>query len=151
MEDIKEKGRAAAALATGYKSQKYHCSEAVIRAVPEALGLGLPADVMKAAHGFFGGGGGTRGRCGVMEAGIMLISWLFGRLEPQQDDQCIRDLCAELKRRFEENFGSTECCDIKPKETAAYGDEYGCSRVYAEGAAIITGLLAEYMEKNKTE
>lgn len=56
----------ASKLAVEYKHQGFHCSESMIRAIPEALGLTIDMNVTRAACGFFGGGGGKGGRCGIV-------------------------------------------------------------------------------------
>ena len=133
----------AASLAHDYKLQGYHCSESAVRAVPEALGLKLSDDTVKAATGFFGGGGGMRDRCGIVEIGLMLISLEFGRLDPKPSDQDIRDMAAELFARFEKKFGSIYCRDVKPPEVERFGEEYGCMRIYEEGSALLTELMLD--------
>ncbi len=139
----KEKIARARELAHEFKIQGYHCSESIIRAVPEALGIKLSDDVIKAACGFFGGGGGTGGRCGVIESCLILISSLYGRLDSETSDQDIRVLSLELMKRFTDKFGTMNCCEIKPKEVAKYGAEYGCMRIYEEGAELVTKLLLD--------
>ena len=138
-----EKIARARELAHNYKLQGYHCSESIIRAVPEAIGLKLSDDVVKAACGFFGGGGGTGGRCGVIESCLIIISMLYGRLDSETSDQDIRVLSLELMQRFTKHFGTKQCCEIKPKEIANFGEEYGCMRIYEEGAELVTKLLLE--------
>lgn len=138
-----EKIARAREIAHNYKLQGYHCSESIIRAVPEALGLNLSDDIIKAACGFFAGGGGTGGRCGVIESCLIIISTIYGRLDSETSDQDIRDLALELMKRFKEKFGTINCCEIKPKEVAKYGGEYGCMRIYEEGAQLVTELLLD--------
>lgn len=138
-----EKIEKAASLAHEYKLQGYHCSESIIRAVPQALGIELSDDVIKAATAFFGGGGGTRGRCGVIESCLIICSMLYGRLDAVTDDQPLRDLATELMKRFNAKFGSINCATIKAGEVEKYGEEYGCMRIYEEGARLVTELLLD--------
>ena len=138
-----EKVQKAGELAQKYKKEGYHCSESIIRAVPEALGIKISDETIKAACGFFGGGGGTGDRCGVIESTFMLISILYGRMDANVSDQDIRDLAAELNKRFTEHFGSIYCRDIKPKEVEKYGADFGCMRVYEEGAKLVAQLLLD--------
>ena len=141
--DKKERIARARELAHNYKLQGYHCSESIIRAVPQALDIEISEDVVKAACGFFGGGGGTGGRCGVIESCLIIISMIYGRLDSTTSDQDIRDLALELMKRFKEKFGSINCGEIKPKEVAKFGEEFGCMRIYEEGAELVTTLLLE--------
>lgn len=130
-------------LAKAYKLQGYHCSEAIIRAVPQVLDIKLSDDVIKAACSFFGGGGGTKDRCGIIESCLIMISMLYGRMDASASDQDMRDLSEELMRRFNEKFGTIYCKDIKPKEVEKFGEDFGCQRTYMEGAALVTELLLD--------
>ena len=56
-----------------YREKGFHCPEATIRACSDALDLRIPEDVIRAASGFMGGGGGMGERCGVVEAGCMIL------------------------------------------------------------------------------
>ncbi len=132
-----------AELARNYKRQGFHCSEAVVRAVPEALEINMPADVIRSACGFFGGGGGTGGRCGVVESGIIVISFLYGRMHPLQSTDKVKDVVRTLLREFKEQFESLECKFVKAAAVAQHGAEFGCEDVYAQGAALITKILLE--------
>lgn len=135
--------RKAEELAVAYKKMGYHCSESVIRAVPEALGSSLPPDVIRCACGFMGGGGGTFGRCGVVEAGIMLISWLYGRVSSLQSEQNMKVLVPALIRAYEQEMGSVQCADIKFPEVEKYGPIVGCEHIYRRGASVVTRILLD--------
>ena len=130
-------------LAVEYKRKGFHCPEAVIRAIPEALGFPVPADVIRSACGFFGGGGGTGDRCGIVEAGIMLISYLYARIHPLQSEQNVRTLVSVWIARFREETGSVYCREIKPPEVEKYGAAVGCEDVYRRGATVLARLLLE--------
>lgn len=128
-------------LAVKYKRSGFHCSESMIRAIPEALGITIPSDVIRSACGFFGGGGGTGDRCGIIEVGIMLISYLYGRMHPLQSEQQIRILTGQLIQRFTDEIGGLYCRDIKPVEVSKYGTAIGCEDVYRRGASVVALLL----------
>ena len=130
-------------LARGYKQAGFHCSEAVVRAVPEALGFDIPADVVRAACGFFGGGGGTGGRCGVVESGIIVISFLYGLMHVSQSTDKAKTVIRALIREFKQKFGDLECRNVKAAAVAEHGPEFGCEDVYAHGAELITGILLD--------
>ena len=136
---ISEAGR----LAVEYKHMGYHCSESVVRAVPQALGLPEDPSLIRAACGFFGGGGGTGDRCGIIEVGIMLISVLYGRLHPMQDENNIRILVKRLTDEFTATFSSIYCHDIKPVAVERCGVEKGCEETYAAGASLLAKLLID--------
>lgn len=130
-------------LAVEYKRKGFHCSEAVIRAVPEALGIPVPPDVIRSACGFFGGGGGTGDRCGIIEDGIMLISYLYARMHPLQTEQNVRTLASAWISRFREEIGEISCREIKPPQVEKYGAAVGCENIYRRGASALARFLLE--------
>ena len=103
----------------------------------------LSADVIRSACGFFGGGGGTGDRCGIIEAGIMLISFLYARMHPLQSEQNVRTLVSRWIAAFEEEIGCIHCRDIKPPQVEKYGVAIGCEDVYRRGAMTLTRLILE--------
>lgn len=134
------KAASAAARCEAYRKLGYHCSESVIRACSDALGLDLSPDVLRCACGFRGGGGGAGGRCGVIEAGIMLLSHQYGRDRPDAPCEGYSARVRSLIRQFERTFGSTECRDLNPAELAAAGD---CGRIFRQGAELVCRCLEE--------
>ena len=130
-------------LAREYKHNGFHCAESVVRAVPEALGIAMPADVIRAACGFLGGGGGTGGRCGIVESGIIVISFLYGRMHASQSVDRVKAVIQRLIREFKQQFGDLECKNLKAAAVAEHGIEFGCEDLYAQGSELITRILLE--------
>ena len=135
----------ASELAREYKLKEYHCSESAIRACAQALDIDLPEGVIKAACGFRGGGGGYLDRCGIIEAGSMLISYLYGRTSPDEPDWPYSYLICLLHDRFKVCFGSIYCRDIFP-EASKDKSLPSCINTYTQGCEIITKLLLEVDE-----
>ena len=139
--DPEEIIRRAGELTVEYKRKGFHCPEAAIRGIPEAFGIAMPADVIRSACGFFGGGGGIGGRCGLAEAGVMILSFLYGRMHPLQSEQQVRAVVGRMLLAFKEEMGSLECREIKPGEVQKYGAAIGCEDVYRRGAQLIAGIM----------
>lgn len=139
---MEEKLREAANRCEGYRLKGYHCSESALRACAEALGVDLPETLLKVSSGFRGGGGGYGERCGVVEAGIILISYIYGRLHPTESKAPYSYLIRLLHDRFLEEMGSYTCRVLKPFAYHISPDN-SCSYTYKKGAIIITKLLLE--------
>ncbi len=135
--------KAAADKCESYRLQGYHCSESALRACADVLNISLPEELLKVSSGFRGGGGGYGDRCGVVEAGIMLISYLYGRTDPKADVSDYSYLIRILHDRFNARLGSYYCRVLRPFAFYLSGAEQNCSHTYKEGARIITQLLLE--------
>jgi len=100
-----------------YERTYHGCSQCVLAALQDCLRLGN-RDSFKAATALAGGIARMGTTCGSLVGGIMAISLAFGRevLENSVTSQGYAqamDLGGELCRRFEKEFGSTECRDIQ--------------------------------------
>lgn len=133
----------AAELCEANRLEGYHCSESSIRAVAQALDLELPESLLRVSSGFRGGGGGYGDRCGVVEAGIMLISHLYGRTDPKVDVSGYSYLVRLLHDRFNRELGSYYCRVLKPLAHQFSGADRHCGFVYQNGARILANLLLE--------
>ena len=138
--------------ASSYKLSGYHCSESVIRTLNDVFELGLSGETLRTACGFRGGGGGMRDRCGILEAGIMVISYLYGRYDLEGETWTYSYLIRELHRRFKDHFQTIYCRDIyfKQKEMQVPNT---CHDPVVEGSVLIGELLfdAEELLKNAPE
>jgi C_GCAxxG_C_C family probable redox protein len=140
---VEEKEQAAAEKCEGYRQMGYHCSESCIRACAEILGLKLPEEVLRIASAFRGGGGGYGDRCGMVEAGMMLIAYRYGRIDPKVDVSDYSYLIRILHDRFLRELGSFDCRVLKPFAYHLSGEAQNCSYTYKKGAGIVMKLLLE--------
>ena len=140
---MEEKLQAAAEKCEGYRLLGYHCSESGIRACSEILGINLPEEILRISSGFRGGGGGYGDRCGVVEAGMILISYLYGRTDPKVDVSDYSYLIRTLHERFNKEMGSYYCRVLRPFAFYLSGSDQNCSHVYKKGTEIVMRLLLE--------
>ena len=105
----------------------YYCSESVLMAVADHLGLDSPL-LPAIATGFSHGVARTWGTCGAVSGAIMGISLARGRRAPHEPAHEVQDGVRSLVRQFTEHCGATHCsellaCDLDTKDG---------QRVYAE-------------------
>ena len=81
-------------------------------------------------------------RCGITEAGIMLISYLYGRTKPEVDVADYSYLIRVLHERFIKEMGSYICRQLLPFSKRHTPDN-SCALTYEKGAKVLTRLLLE--------
>lgn len=122
----------------------FHCAEAISQAIVDLHGGGVDGgEVQRFAAGFQGGIGGTHEDiCGALAGGIVAIGCLRGRREAGQDNQEVKELTTEFRRRFIAEFGSSNCGAILegPNER---GDGFDCKKLTAAAAGLLFELLRE--------
>ncbi|MCF8053026.1 MAG: C-GCAxxG-C-C family protein [Desulfobacterales bacterium] len=105
---------------TGYSYEQTYrgCAQCALAAIMDVIGEAND-DVFRSATSFAGGTAVTsRGTCGAMNAGIMIISSKYGRERINFEDKekirkkCHR-LCRKLMEKFKKKYGSIICGDIQ--------------------------------------
>lgn len=89
----------------------------------EAVWLGLAKDLSKNEKDFgcrlaggFGGGLGCGKLCGALGGAVMGIGIFLGREPGNPRNQYLKQVTEQLCVAFEKQFGSKNCCDIKPTD-----------------------------------
>jgi C_GCAxxG_C_C family probable redox protein len=145
-----------------YERRFRGCSQCVIAAVQDTLGIQDDV-VFRAASGLAGGGALTgRGACGAYVGGVMVLSQLWGRERSRFDDpEDIRfrafELARQLADRFEQEFGGIICRDVQTRvfgrsfdlwdpedfqrfeEAGAHGDK--CPEVVGKAARMVVEVI----------
>ncbi len=103
------------------------CNQAVLGAFNKILGNKMvPESVFKAGCGLCGGVAGTGQACGVLSAGVMMISLLAGRDFQTWEQSEKMDKCFEIGRKLSEFFiskyGSTTCWGVQESVMGRYFD-----------------------------
>lgn len=84
--------------------------------------------------------------CGALASGIVCIGLLFGRRGPNDDLTCPDELASELHRRFEENFGTKLCRELRQKYVPI-SDNHTCEYIYQKGARLAVELILSASER----
>lgn len=120
----------------------FHCAEAVAAAVLDALGE-ESAEAAAHATAFGGGFGRTfQEACGALSGSFIAIGHLYGRRKPGGEWNFPADLGAEIRQRFLDDFGTTNCATLRNR----FGEERQmeeCRKLTKKVTATLLGLLTE--------
>ncbi len=91
-------------LAGHYANIGYHCSESSTRALLETLHGSADPTIMKVSTSFMGGISGTEQQiCGAVSGSLIVLGSLYGRSEPDVND----DFLTKIGQEFLKNFTNT--------------------------------------------
>lgn len=123
--------------------QGYTCSQAVIAAFAEDLGL-TPETAYRIMEGFGGGFGGSQEVCGAFSAATAVISFFYssGSMDGKSKAHTYKAIrhAAEL---FEAEYGSVICRDILHGESPK---AFKCGMKVRDAVVIVHRLLSENNE-----
>ncbi|HQO82424.1 MAG TPA: C-GCAxxG-C-C family protein [Synergistales bacterium] len=135
------------------------CAESTVLAI--AASQGMESEILpRAATGFCSGMARTCGTCGALSGAIMGLGLVLGRDNADGSVERAYEAVGRLIRRFEEEFGSTNCmgildCDLGTPEGQALFRENNlrelCTRITGRAAVIAAELLDEIEEKERRE
>lgn len=135
-------------LATKHFMDGYLCSESVLLAAAEALGIDSPL-VPAVATAFGSGLARTDGMCGALTGGILALSLVNGRKNSDEKyDKLYADIAA-LKADFHATFGSCECTKLLGFSLSE-GDakeKFSKQNCRADKCAKFVGFVADKIRK----
>jgi C_GCAxxG_C_C family probable redox protein len=121
----------------------FNCAESVLLSAVRVLGLGPQGLTPRIASCFGGGVGRTHSEiCGALSGALMALGLAHGRDNPTEPRERIYALAVELRQRFLDAHGSTQCRDL----LAAFGPQdnwAACKRLSADTAALLHDFLKE--------
>ncbi len=106
--------------AVSFFQEGFICSESVLMAMQDYLGLAINPGI---ATGFGGGIGRKGSVCGAVTGGVLAINLKYGRQKAEEENikEKAFSKALEFYKRFEEKMGSAICydiiqCDLKTEE-----------------------------------
>ncbi len=136
--------------AMAFKKQGFSCSQSVLAAFAEQLGLDLPA-ALRISTGFAGGMAGTGGPCGAVTGATMAIGLARGSqdAEDRESKAHTARLTRELMSRITAAHGSIVCkellgCEIDTPEKFAAARDSG---TLAETCPPVIRLACDTLEE----
>jgi C_GCAxxG_C_C family probable redox protein len=139
-------------IAGGNPSQKagelvesgHHCAEAALQAVGEYFLGPLTDREKRLATGFSGGIGGTElDNCGVFSVGVLIISALYGRSSPEEDDEECQMLVKRFRDRFIVELGTINCGKLRSSGYGSAADD-PCSVLVERATRLLVEEIQEF-------
>lgn len=114
----------------------YNCAERILYGANSAYDMGLSKESLKLAAGF-GGGMAMGYTCGVITAGVMVLSHLFVK-DCAYESKYTKTLICELVQNVEAALTASDCERLK----VLYRTETGkCKHIILEGARTLDGIV----------
>lgn len=130
-----------------YFKEGYNCSESILRAMTDTLGISVDEQALRMTTGFGGGIGHAGCVCGALAASVMSLGLLKGRTDASQSRKEAYELSEEFHRRFQEKFGATCCRALNPHEFETREHLVNCVKITGNTAK----LLMEFIEEKGLE
>jgi len=129
-----------------YRSQGFACSEVSIRVLSDVFDCRLSDDFLRAVS-VFSGGAAVDGRCGIAEASLAFISYLFGNSKANQAK--LKRYARLVQKNMETDLTSIMCSDLfyplyeehKKKQEAE--EVFHC--VFWDGIVSVTGSIYDIL------
>ena len=126
-----------------YFKSGYYCSESVFKAITEECAANVDSSLSRLTSGLVGGMGSSHQEaCGALTGGIIALGYLYGKTNPDDEITNIIDLVLEYKKRFKEEFDTTNCGILLDRFGEQWDDYIKCHELTAKAA----GILAEIIE-----
>lgn len=126
-----------------YFKDGFNCSESVIRAAADSLGLTLDEQALRMTTGFGGGFGHAGCACGALAASVMALGLLKGRTAAAQDREEAYELSKEFHDRFTDKFGATCCRALNPYEFETREHLVNCVKITGNTAKLLMEFIEE--------
>jgi C_GCAxxG_C_C family probable redox protein len=124
----------------------YHCGEVVVRTILNELEIKAPASVLRISASM-NGGGRAGAQCGILEAGLFVLSLLYGRHSEKQSREPLQSLAFQLTKKFETEYKNLLCRDIRPEGFSTTQPRGLCTERIICGIFFLLDFFEEIVEK----
>jgi C_GCAxxG_C_C family probable redox protein len=119
------------------------CAFTTLSIVSALFAVPLESQVMDAALGMWGAGG-YRAQCGLVEGALMSIGILGSRRGLKRDR--ISALCNDFAQKFEKQFGSLICSELRPEGFAPDNPPHICEDLSRRAIHFTTRFIADMFQ-----
>lgn len=124
-----------------YFKEGNNCSESIVKAGNECLGLGLQEEALRMVSVFGGGVGGAGCICGALSGACMVLGVLAGRIDVQEKTKAAMNApVKEFYTQWMERFHAS-CCRVL--KSHAFGGPVSCADLIAETADMLEVYVTE--------
>ena len=111
--------------------------------------------IPRLATGFCSGMARTGGMCGAISGGILAISLIHGRDNPEQDVTPSYDRIQDLLYQFEQKFGAINCydliqCDLRTEEGQTKFSDENLSRQCQDYVESVAKMISSMINSPET-
>lgn len=129
---------------TYFGDQDLNCASTALLIISEYFDVALEKQTLDAAIGMHGAGG-YRVQCGIVEGTLMAIG-IVGRAKNVSEDEII-SFCKDFASRFELQFSSLSCRDLRPGGFNDDDPPHLCEDLTVRGISHNVKLMADWLEK----
>lgn len=128
-----------------YWKKNLNCATTSLLIMEEYFNTQLQSQLLDAALGMHGAGG-YRAQCGLVE-GMLLFIGVIGR-EKQLKDDSIVDFCKEFATKYEKQFSSLACRDLRPNGFRKDDPPHLCEDLTIKSIIHTIKLIETWLQKH---
>ncbi len=125
-----------------YWEYNINCATTILKILSEHFQIILSNDLINAATGMHGAGK-FGAQCGLVEGTLMFIG-VFGK-QRGFSDSSIAFLCNQFAGKFEKQFGSLQCNELRPQGFSTDNPPHLCETITCKGANFSIQFVQEFL------
>ena len=133
--------------AGAFYDKGFNCAEAMVLTANELIREDLVPGAPRVATALGRGMGAHKETCGALSGGILVISCLYGREEPDKAPyRQARRAANTFRKLFVETLGYTNCGDFHKQAGGKADAKERCRNITAAAAGLLMKVINEYEE-----